>query len=64
MDSGVFVPMDLKEKIVKSMLMTVKIMTVKITLRVSMELITTHAFVRLSTQASCARRSWTSALRT
>lgn len=42
--------MDLKEKIVKSMLMTVKIMTVKITLHASMELITTHAFAHLSTQ--------------
>lgn len=48
--SGVFVLMDLKEKIVKSMLMTAKIMTVKITLRVSMELITTRAFAHLSTQ--------------
>lgn len=48
--SGVFVLMDLKEKIVKSMLMTVKIMTVKIILRASMELITTPAFAHLSTQ--------------
>lgn len=48
--SGVFVLMDLKEKIAKSMLMTVKIMTVKITLHVSMELITTHVFAHLSTQ--------------
>lgn len=48
--SGVFVLMDLKEKIVKSTLMTVKIMTVKITLHVSMELITTHVFAHLSTQ--------------
>lgn len=64
MDSGVFVLMDLKEKIVKSMLTTVKIMTVKITLHVWMELITTRAFVHLSTQASCVRRSWTSVPRT
>lgn len=64
MDSGVFVLMDLKEKIVKSMLMTAKIMTVKITLRVSMELITTRAFAHLSTQVSCVRRNWTSVPRT
>lgn len=38
-----------EEKIAKSTLMTVKIMTVKITLHVSMELITTHVFA-LSTQ--------------
>lgn len=50
MDSGAFVLMDLKENIVKSMLMTVKIMTVKIILRASMGLITTHAFAHLSTQ--------------
>lgn len=43
-------PMDLKENIVKSMLMTVKIMTVKIILHVSMGLTTTHAFARPSTQ--------------
>lgn len=49
MDSGVFVLMDLKEKIVKSMLMTVKITIVKITLRASMELTTTRAFAHLST---------------
>lgn len=64
MDSGVFVLMDLKEKIVKSILMTVKIMTVKTILRALMELITTRAFAHLSTQASCARRSWTSVPRT
>lgn len=64
MDSGVLVLMDLKEKIVKSMSMTVKIMIVKIILRVLMELITTHAFAHLSTQESCVKRSWTSAPRT
>lgn len=42
--------MDLKEKIVKSILMTVKIMTVKTILRALMELITTRAFAHLSTQ--------------
>lgn len=47
---GVLVLMDLKEKIVKSMSMTVKIMIVKIILRALMELITTHAFAHLSTQ--------------
>lgn len=64
MDSGVFVLMDLKEKIVRSMLMIVKIMTVKIIPHVSMELITTHVFAHLNTQASCARRNWTSVPRT
>lgn len=48
--SGVFVLMDLKEKIVKSMSMTVKTMTVKIILPVLMESITTRAFAHLSTQ--------------
>lgn len=64
MDSGVFVLMDLKENTVKSILMTVKIMTVKIILLVWMGLITTHAFAHLSTQASCVRRSWISVPRT
>lgn len=64
MDSGVFVLMALKEKIVKSMLMIVKTMTVKIILLASMELITTHAFAHLSIQVSCVRRSWTFVHRT
>lgn len=49
--------MGLKENTVKSILMTVKIMTVKIILLVLMGLTTTHAFAHLSTQVGNAQPS-------
>jgi hypothetical protein len=48
--SGALVLMGLKEKTVKSILMIVKIMIVKIILHALMELTTTHVFAHRNTQ--------------